>query len=150
MYEVFGNFDSAEELNARAAELMEAGDTDNIRTLAKENGIPEYFAERFLSGESKEFTDWMNAAVGKLDVEADGHEDKYVPVHPVADYLKSLCTEEPFARRVRRRTKNMEGCMEYIEKRTGELVRKGTNHVPDLTVFRWARNYFLEEGDGTC
>lgn len=146
MYEKFGKFDSVEELNARAEELLKSGKEEEVRKLAEENGIPEFFTESYLAGESGELTDWMNAAIGKLDTEAGEHKDRYVPVQPVADYLKSLCIEEQFARRVRCRTKSMEACMEYVEKRTGELVRKGTTCVPDLTVFRWARDYFMEEG----
>lgn len=146
MYDTFGNFDSVEELNHVAAGLLQAKDTDRIKLLAKENGIPEFFAEAYIDG-AEEFTDWVNAAIGKLEIEAAEHKDKYVPVGPVADYLKSLCIEEQFARRVRRRTKSMEGCMKYVEKKTGELVANGIMHAPDLTVFHWARDYFLEEGE---
>lgn len=145
MYEVFGNFDSYEEINACAEGLLAAGDTEHLKTLAKENGIPEFLVESYLSG-SGEFTDWMNAALGKLEVEAAAHKDKYVPIQPVADYLKSLCMEEEFARLVRRRTKNMEDCMKYIEMKTGELVGKGIMYAPDLQVFHWARDYFRKEG----
>ncbi len=146
MYEIFGNFDSVEELNACAEGLKAAGDTEKLAELAKENGIPELFAEDYINGNSEELTDWMNAAIGKLEIEAAAHTDKYVPAEPVADYLKSLCIEEQFARRVRRRTKSMEKCMEFIEKKTGELVRKGIMHVPALTCFQWGRDYFLKEG----
>ncbi len=146
MYEIFGNFDSVEELNACAEGLKAAGDTEKLAELAKENGIPELFAEDYINGNSEELTDWMNAAIGKLEIEAAAHTDKYVPAEPAADYLKSLCIEEQFARRVRRRTKSMEKCMEFIEKKTGEQVRKGIMHVPDLTCFQWGRDYFLKEG----
>ncbi|MCI5868942.1 MAG: PcfK-like family protein [Dorea sp.] len=146
MYEIFGNFDSYEEINACADGLLEAGDTEHLKILAKENGIPEFLVESYLSG-SGELTDWMNAALGKLEIEAAAHKDKYVPVQPVADYLKSLCMEEDFARLVRRRTKNMEDCMKYIETKTGELVRKGITYAPDLQVFHWARDYFQKEGE---
>lgn len=146
MYEIFGNFDSVEELNACAEGLMASGDEEKLRKLAAENGIPGIFAEDYLNGRSEEFTDWMNAAIGKLEVETEAHKDRYVPAGAVADYLKSLCVEERFARRVRRRTKSMEGCMEFIEEKTGKLVRKGILHVPDLTCFHWGRDYFMEEG----
>lgn len=146
MYEIFGNFDSVEELNACAEGLKAAGDTEKLAELAKENGIPELFSEDYINGNSEELTDWMNAAIGKLEIEAAAHTDKYVPAEPAADYLKSLCIEEQFARRVRRRTKSMEKCMEFIEKKTGEQVRKGIMHVPDLTCFQWGRDYFLKEG----
>ncbi|MCI9249905.1 MAG: hypothetical protein HFG99_12385 [Dorea sp.] len=146
MYEKFGNFDSAEELNACAEGLKETGKIGAVRELAKENGIPEAFVTDYLSGNTEELVDWMNAAIGKLEVEAAAHENRYVPAAPVADYLKSLCMEEDIARRVRRRTKSMEGCMGHVEKRTGELVRKGVMHVADLTCFHWARDYFMKEG----
>lgn len=147
MYEKFGNFDSAEEINACAEGLLASGNEGKLIELARENGIPEVFAEDYKNGASEEFVDWLNAAIGKLDVEAAAHEDKYVPAKPVADYLKSLCTECQFALKVRRRTKSMDGCMAYIEKKTGELVNKGIMHVPDLTCFRWGRDYFLKDGE---
>lgn len=146
MFEVFGNMDSVEEINACAAGLLEEGDTERISDLARENGIPEFFVENYVSG-GEELTDCMNAAIGKLGMEAKSHKDKYVPAEPVADYLKSLCIEERFARRVRRRTKSLDKCLEYVEKRTGELVRKGITNCPDLTVFHWARDYYLEDGE---
>lgn len=147
MYEVFGNFDSCEEINQCAEGLRAAGQIEKIDELAKENGIPEFYVEEFVSGRSDELTDWMNAAIGKLELEAAAHQDKYVPAEPVADYLKGLCIEEQFARHVRRRTKSIKDCMEYVEKKTGELVAKGIRYAPDMQVFRWARDYFLEDGE---
>lgn len=145
MYEVYGNFDSCEEINMCALGLRSAGQIEKIEKLAGENGIPEFYVEEFISGRSDELTDWMNAAVSKLEIEAAGHKDKYVPVQPVVDYLKSLCIEEQFARRVRRRTKSVKDCVEHVEKKTGELVAKGIRHAPDMQVFSWARDYFLED-----
>lgn len=147
MYEIFGNMDSAEEINACAAALFSEGDFDHIKELAKENGIPEIFVQMLIEGNSEELTDCMEAAMGKLDVEKKEHKDKYVPAEPVVNYLKSLCIEEQFARRVRRRNKSLKKCMEYVEKRTGELVKKRIRNCPDLTVFRWARDYYLEDGE---
>ena len=148
MYERYGNFDSAEEINACARKLVTEGRPEELEKLAEENGIPPILAGQYQRGETETFTDWVDAAIGKLEIEAGAHKDNYVPVRPVADYLKSLCIEEQFARRVRRRTKSLKACMEYVEERTGKLVRKGIRHVPDLTVYRWARDYFLEEGEG--
>lgn len=147
MYEKFGNFDSAEEINACAEGLLASGNEEKLIELARENGIPEIFAKNYINGVSEEFVDWLNAAIGKLDVEAAIHKDKYVPAGPVADYLKSLCTERQFALRVRCRTKSVEGCMEFIEEKTGKLVRKGITCVPDMVCFRWGRDYFLKDGE---
>lgn len=62
MYDIFGNMDSIEEINACALGLLEEGDTERIKELAKENGIPEFFTQDMIEGRSKELTDNMNAA----------------------------------------------------------------------------------------
>lgn len=107
MYEVFGPMDT-EELNACAKGLREEGDDDRIRLLAKENGIPEFFAEGYIeSGE--EFADPLTAAMGKLDVEAAEYKNNQIPVEPILDFLKAECVNEDFARCVRHRTTDTRG-----------------------------------------
>lgn len=49
MYKIFGEFNSAEEINMTAKGLLEEGDTDNIKVLAVENGLDD-MADIFLSG----------------------------------------------------------------------------------------------------
>lgn len=39
MFDVFGNFDSVEELNACAKGLLEEQDLEHLKVLAEENGI---------------------------------------------------------------------------------------------------------------
>lgn len=145
MYEIFGNFDSVEEINACASGLMEEGDAEHIRMLAKENGIPEAMAEDYIGGRSIELTDWMNAAMGKLDIEGEGFEDKRYPIGPTVDYLKTQCVEETFARKVRNREKSVKKCMDIIKEKCMDLQRsKGVYYAADMQVFRWARDYFME------
>lgn len=145
MYDIFGNFDSVEEINACAEGLRQEGDLEQIKTLAKENGIMEFFVQQFVSGESSEFTGWMEAAMGKLEVEREGYKNNQIPVEPVLEYLLSLCAEEEFARAVRRRTKSVKECMKKIEKNCREIQRTTKkNYVADMVVFHWARDYFLE------
>ncbi len=50
MYEIFGNFDSVEELNACAEGLLAAGDAEKLMKLAKENGIPDFLQRITLIG----------------------------------------------------------------------------------------------------
>ena len=45
LYEKFGEFNSADEINELAANLREEGDIESIRVLAEENGIPKDYAE---------------------------------------------------------------------------------------------------------
>lgn len=145
MYDIFGNMDSIEEINACALGLLEEGDTERIKELAKENGIPEFFSQDLIEGRSTELTDCMNAAIGKLDIEAAGYKNNQIPVEPILDYLKSQCTDEPFAACVRRRTKSVKNCMKLIEDNCKKIQKDtGKHYVADMTVFEWARDYFLE------
>ena len=50
MYDIFGNMDSIEEINACAAGLLQEGDGERILELAEENGIPEVFAQDLIEG----------------------------------------------------------------------------------------------------
>ena len=145
MYDIFGNMDSIEEINACAAGLLQEGDGERILELAEENGIPEVFAQDLIEGRSTELTDCMNAAIGKLDIEAAGYKNNQIPVEPILDYLKSQCTDEHFAVCVRRRTKSVKKCMELIEDNCKKIQKDtGKHYVADMTVFEWARDYFLE------
>lgn len=145
MYDIFGNMDSIEEINACALGLLQEGDTERIKELAKENGIPEFFAQDMIEGRSKELTDNLNAAMGKLDIEAAGYKNNQIPVEPILDYLKSQCTDERFAVCVRRRTKSVKNCMKLIEDNCKKIQKDtGKHYVADMTVFEWARDYFLE------
>lgn len=50
LYETFGEFDSAEELNMAAANQKKEGDKVALVALAKENGIDEDDATDFFEG----------------------------------------------------------------------------------------------------
>ena len=63
MYERFGEFNSAEEINETAVNLRREGDTESIKILAKENGIDEDVAEVFIEGTLLYLCDDMTAAI---------------------------------------------------------------------------------------
>ena len=69
MFDLFGNMDSAEEINKTAEGLKAEGDIENLKKLAEENGIPVEMAELYASGDIEELTDTMMAAVGKIETE---------------------------------------------------------------------------------
>lgn len=69
MFDRFGEFDSAAEINETAVNLRREGDTDSLKVLAKENGIDEDILAAFLEGDILYLCDGMTAALGKLDVE---------------------------------------------------------------------------------
>lgn len=50
MFDKFGEFDSAEEINRAAAAQLKEGDLDAIKTIAEENGLDPEDAEDFCTG----------------------------------------------------------------------------------------------------
>ena len=70
MWDKFGEFDSAEELNRAAAAQKAEGDREALIMLAEENGIDRDDAEDYLDGAVDELATPLMAAVGKLQVEA--------------------------------------------------------------------------------
>lgn len=112
MYEIFGEMDSAEEINTAAEGLKEEGDKENLFILAKENGIDRAFADMYLGGTMENLCcDAATAALGKIDVEAAVLK----PVEIISDwveYIKTLCSDdEEFAQAVRRKGKSLKGCI---------------------------------------
>lgn len=66
----FGEMSSYKEINELAENLANEGDSESLREMAKENGIPEDFVDLYLEGDIPNLCDALTAAVGKLEVEA--------------------------------------------------------------------------------
>lgn len=111
MFDRFGEFDSAEEINAKAEELFNAADYKGLMQLTKENGIPEAFAECYRQGDLPQLTDAMTAAIGKIEMEREetvleGLLEDWI------SYVESECMEdEELARAVRSKKKSLKGCI---------------------------------------
>ena len=71
MFDKFGEFDSAEELNKAAEGLKEEGDKDSLIELAKENGIDPEDAEDYWNSEMQFLAASRVAAVARLKVEKE-------------------------------------------------------------------------------
>lgn len=109
MYEKFGEFDSADEINKLAKELKELGGKADILILAKENGIEKDDVDDYMEGYVDALTNNLMAAVGKLDVESEEYKIKNV-LKDWVDELKAECMEsEELARAVRRKGKGLDG-----------------------------------------
>lgn len=116
MFDVFGEFDSAEELNLAAEGLKNEGDKDSLYKLAKENGIESGFVDMYLSGGMPELCDVATAAIGKIDIEAEELKPKEIILDWV-EYIKTSCFDnEGMARAVRKKGKKLKGCI-------GELLK---------------------------
>jgi hypothetical protein len=169
MFEKFGEFDSAEELNRAAAAQKAENDKEALIILAKENGIDEGEVEDYLDGflMLDELVTPLMAATGKLKVETE--DLKLTGV--LADWVNELemeCTEsEEVARAVRKKGKELAGYIalladtgfknkavvdkRIVEKCSGELKQIVGPHefyigIPDKAERkRLMRQYYIGE-----
>lgn len=116
MFDIFGEFDTFEELNMAAEGLKNEGDKDSLFKLAEENGIERAFAEMYLAGAMPMLCDVATAAIGKIDVEAAELKPKELLLDWV-EYIKTSClANEELAKAIRKKGKTLKGCM-------GELLK---------------------------
>lgn len=109
MFDKFGEFDSVEELNREALAQREKGDEEELKVLAKENGIDEEEVQDFFDGCMDELASPLVAAVGKLDVECVDLKITGV-LKDWVEELKIRCMEDnQFARAVRKKGKDLAG-----------------------------------------
>ena len=111
MFEKYGEFDSAGEINQKAEELFNAGDLEGIRALAAENGIPVEYGQMYCDGDMPILCDILTAAIGKLDME----EQDIVMAGVMEDWLRYIQTQcgesEAMAAAVRRKGKSLRECL---------------------------------------
>lgn len=116
MFEKFGEFNSAEEINRAAAQQLAEGDTEAILVIAKENGIDKDDAEDYINGYTEELVTVLSAAVGKIEVESEHLKiDGILKVWTGA--ILHQCTEDQtFCEAVRTKEKSLKGCMAALIK----------------------------------
>ena len=116
LFEKFGEFNSAEEINRAAAEKLAKGDTEAIYALAKENGIDVEEAEDYINGLARELCGPLMAANGKLDVE-EAEMQPYEIMKDWVQYIRARCLERPeMALAVRKKGKSLRGCIAELLK----------------------------------
>ena len=107
LFEKFGEFDSAEELNRAAAAQLAEGDIDAIYGIAEENGIDREDAEDYIDGAAPELCTPIMAALGKLKVEAAELEPQEI-MEDWLTYIRIQCAEHPeTAEAVRKKEKSL-------------------------------------------
>lgn len=143
MFEVFGEFDTFEELNMAAEGFKNEGDKDSLFKLAEENGIARGFADMYLAGGIPQLCDVATAAIGKIEVESA--DLKLQEIHADwADYIKGMCEKkEDFARAVRKKGKSLKGCIAVLLKWSFEHRYKVNSEIVKLVGIRNAQ---VEEG----
>lgn len=116
MFDKYGEFDSAEEINEAAKAQLEEGDLKAVMEIALENGIDKEDAEDFIDGVVPELVTPLMAALGKLDVEAKELKT-YEIMEDWLSYIRLQCQEkETMARAVRKKGKSLKGCIAELLK----------------------------------
>ena len=114
MFDKFGEFDSFNEINELAENLLNEGDIESLKVVAKENGIQADFVDLYANGEIPELCDKLTAALGKIDVEAAELKPKEI-MEDWVEYLRGQCMEnELLAHNVRKERQDIEGCIAAI------------------------------------
>lgn len=156
MFELFGEFDSAEEINKAAEGQKNQGDKESLIALAKENGIDEMFAEAFLNGEIPCLVDKMTVAIGKLTVEVEAEKENSLIIdsmRAMADYLQSHCIDENLAICIRKKGKRLVEAVNEIRKeaekkiinppkRSDKGVEVVSVYMAPSTVYQMLRMYY--------
>ena len=94
MFDRFGEFDSAEEINETAVNLRREGDLQGLRVPAAENGIDADDEEAFAAGALLYLCDDMAAAIGKIEIEAKGVDCAEI-MEDWVEYIKVQCIDSP-------------------------------------------------------
>lgn len=108
MFEKFGEFDSAQELNEAADGLLNEGDIESIKELAKENGIDEEDVQDYIDGYSEDLATVSMAAFGRVSVEeqqAKTNKGEEMAARVIFTMVRSLCLRESFCIGVMRKGK---------------------------------------------
>ena len=116
MFEKFGEFDSAEEINACAAGLKDEGDHASLHEMAEENGIDKADVEDYIKGDMESLCNEVTAAVGKIEAEARELKAKQIMADWVV-YISAQCVRDrQMAAAVRKKGKTLKGCIGEILK----------------------------------
>lgn len=97
MFEKFGKFDTATELNKKARELKEADNEKELIDLAEENGIPVEDAEDYMDDCINELCTPLSAAIGKIRKEAAELDIKGI-LEDWKTLLVDMCIEDESVR----------------------------------------------------
>ena len=113
LFDKFGEFGSAEELNRAAKAQLNEGDIEALKILAKENGIDEYDTEDFIAGDIEELATPLTAALGRIKVEQETlgsmDKEKAGPCRIIASIALTMMDDEEVVAAVMQKGKRIEG-----------------------------------------
>lgn len=133
MFEKYGEFDSYKEINQKAKELLDAGDADAVRELAKENGVDPEDAEDYITGDVIELCTDLMAAVGKLNLEEKDLEIGGI-LKDWTDCIRDMCVDvDGMAAAVRKKKKKLAECMAALIRFSFENKVQVSDQIVDIT-----------------
>lgn len=133
MFDKFGEFDSAAEINREAAIALKEGDKEKIIALALENGIDKEDAEDYIDGCVDELTTPLMAAVGKIKVEIKDLEIKGILEDWTSCIMEMCAEDEALCAAVRKKGKELKMCMASLIKFAFENKVQVSNKIVDVT-----------------
>lgn len=133
MFERFGEYDSAGQINKKAEELKKTGDMASVMALAEENGIDREDAQDYIDGLEGRMCNAAMAALGKLSVEEEDLDIKGI-LSDWAGYIKEMCiAEEGMATAVRKKGKKLSECMAKLIQYAFENKVQVSDKIVDIT-----------------
>lgn len=146
MFDIFGEFNSADELNQAAAGQLEQGDIDSLKKLAEENGIDLEMTDMYIQGIMPYFCDDMTAAIGKIEIEKKNYKNQFFEhmLDDLTGYITSRCSEQEFAKAVRSKGKNLNGCLGVLQREVTKLLSNKNGGVANHIVFKIISDYYIK------
>ena len=147
MFDIYGEMETAEEINDVARSLKEEGERENLDKLCAENGIDAELAEMFWNGEIDYITDTLMAAVGKLDMEVKEAKGQNGYLESIANFLKAEAEkDEKIAIAIRKKGKKLTEAYKAVENEARKWKKSGSNCVVmrDKDVFEIVEKYYKE------
>ena len=102
MFDKFGEFDSAEDMNKTAEDILKNGNKKDLLKMAEDNGIDE---------EGAEASTPLMAARGKLEIESKDLDIKGMLTDWRDMILKMCMDDQKICVAVRKKGKSLKGCM---------------------------------------
>lgn len=109
MYDKFGVFDSADEINRAAAAQKAQGDEEAVYGIAKENGIDQEDVHDYLDGVINELVSEQTAAIGRIEVEEKEFGLKGILADWADEIIDLVYSMPGMAAAVRRKDKGLDG-----------------------------------------
>lgn len=116
MFEKFGEFGSAQEINIVAKMKLIEGKKEDIYALANENGIDEEDVQDFIAGVVDELVTPLMAAVDKVELESKELKISGILADWKGIILQQCSDDGEFCRAVRRKGKELKQCMAALIK----------------------------------